>query len=55
MGVQQRIALPGGPVIKADGQHPLAGHVLDTAMSAAGPQVLVQVRDCFGQPRVMRS
>jgi hypothetical protein len=35
MGVQQRVALPGGPVVEPDRQQPLAGHVLDTAMTAA--------------------
>jgi hypothetical protein len=41
MGVQQRIALTGGPVIKTDRQHPLSGHVLDTAMAAADAKMLV--------------
>jgi hypothetical protein len=36
MGVQQRIAFSGGPVVEPDRQHPLAGHVLDTAVAAAG-------------------
>jgi hypothetical protein len=35
MGVQQRVALPGRPVVEPDRQQPLAGHVLDTAMTAA--------------------
>jgi hypothetical protein len=43
MGVQQRVSLPGCPVVKADRQHALTVHVLDTAMAAAGPQVVVQV------------
>jgi hypothetical protein len=38
---------------QADRQQPLSGHVLDTTVSAAGPQVLVQVADRLGQPRVM--
>jgi hypothetical protein len=54
MGVQQRITLAGGPVVEADRQHPLSGHVLDTAMSATGAQVLVQVGDRLGQPSMMR-
>jgi hypothetical protein len=53
MGMQQRIAFSGGPVVEADRQHPLSGHMLDTAMAAAGPQVLVQVADRFGQPGVV--
>jgi hypothetical protein len=31
-------------------QQPLSGHVLDTAVAAAGPQVSVQVGDRLGQP-----
>jgi hypothetical protein len=54
MSVQQRVALPGGPVVEPDRQHPLSGHMLDTAMAAAGPQVLVQIGDRLSQPRVMR-
>jgi hypothetical protein len=53
MGVQQRVTLPGCPVVEADRQHPLSGHVLDTAMAAAGPQVSVQVADRLGQPGMM--
>jgi hypothetical protein len=53
MGVQQRIALPGRPVVEADRQHPPAVHMLDTAVAAAGAQVLVQVADRLGQPGVM--
>ena len=53
MGVQQRVALSGRPVVEPDRQQPLSGHVLDTAMAAAGPQVLVQVADRLGQPGVM--
>jgi hypothetical protein len=37
MGVQQRIAFSGCPVIEADRQQPLSGHVLVTAVAAAGP------------------
>ena len=53
MSVQQRIALPRCPVVKADRQQPLSGHMLDTAMAAAGPQMVVQVADRLGQPGVM--
>ncbi len=53
MGVQQRIALARGPVVEPDRQHPLAGHVLDTAMATAGAQMLVQVAERLGQPGVM--
>jgi hypothetical protein len=54
MGVQQRIALPGRPVVVAHRQHPLSGHVLDTAMAAAGAHMLVQIADRLGQPSMMR-
>jgi hypothetical protein len=54
MGVQQRIALPGRPVVKPDRQQALSGHVLDTAMATAGPQVLVQIADRLRQPSMMR-
>jgi hypothetical protein len=40
-------------VVEPDCQQPLSGHVLDTAMAAAGAQVLVQVGDRLGQPGVM--
>jgi hypothetical protein len=53
VGVQQRIAFPGCPVVEADRQHPASGHVLDTAVTPAGAQVLVQVGDRLGQPGVM--
>ena len=53
MGVHQRVALPGCPVIEADRQHALAGHMLDTPMAAAGAQVVVQVADRLGQPGMM--
>ena len=53
MGVQQRIALSGGPVVEPDRQQPLSGHVLDTTMAATGAQVLVQVGDRLGQPGMM--
>jgi hypothetical protein len=35
-------------VVIPDRQHALTVHVLDTAMAAAGPQVVVQVGDRFG-------
>ena len=41
MGVQQWITLPGCPVVKADRQHPLSGHVLDTTMATTGSNVLI--------------
>jgi len=50
MGVQQRITFSGCPVVEPDRQQPLSGHVLDTAMATASPQVLVQVADRLGQP-----
>jgi hypothetical protein len=55
MGVQQRVTLPGRPVVEADGQQPLTGHVLDTTMATAGTQVLIQVADRLGQPSMMGS
>jgi hypothetical protein len=54
MGVQQRITLSGRPVVEPDRQHPLSGHALDTAVAAAGPQVLVQIADRLSQPSMMR-
>jgi hypothetical protein len=54
VGVQQRVAFSGRPVVKPHRQHSLSGHVLDTAMAAAGPQVFVQVADRLGQPDMMR-
>jgi hypothetical protein len=53
MGMHQRVAFSGRPVVEADRQHPLAGHMLDTAMTAAGPKVSVQVADRLGQPSMM--
>jgi hypothetical protein len=53
MGVQQRVALARCPVVEADRQHPLSGHMLDTAVAPAGPQMLVQVGDRLRQPGVM--
>ena len=53
MGVQQRIALPGCPVVEPDRQQPLSGHVLDTTMASPGSQVFVQVGDRLGQSSMM--
>jgi hypothetical protein len=53
MGVQQRIALARCPVVEADRQQPLSGHVLDTAVATAGPKVSVQVADRLDQPGMM--
>jgi hypothetical protein len=53
MRMQERVALSGGPVVEPDGQQPLAGHVLDTAVATAGAQVSVQVGDRLGQPGMM--
>jgi hypothetical protein len=53
VGVQQRVALAGCPVVEPDGQQPLAGHMLDTTVAAASTQVLIQVGDRLGQPSVM--
>jgi hypothetical protein len=41
-------------VVEADRQHPLAGHVLDTAVAAAGAKVSVQVGDRLADTGVMR-
>ena len=43
MGVQQRVTFSGGPVVEPHRHQPLSGHVLMSAMTAAGPQVSVQV------------
>jgi len=53
MGVQQRIPLSGRPVVEPNRQQPLSGHMLDTAVAAAGPQVSVQVGDRLGDTSVM--
>ena len=37
MGVHQRIALSGRPMVEPDRQQALAGHMLDTAVAAAAP------------------
>jgi hypothetical protein len=51
--MEQGVAFSGRPVVEPDRQHSLAGHVLDTAVTPAGPQVLVQVADRLGQASVM--
>jgi len=53
VGVQRRVTFARCPVVEPDRQQPLSGHVLDTAMATAGPQMLVQVGDGLGQPGVM--
>ena len=42
-------------MVEPDRQHALSGHVLDTAVAAAGPKVLIQVPDRLGQPGMMGS
>jgi hypothetical protein len=37
-------------VVEADRQQPLSGHVLVSAVAAAGAQVLVQVADASDNP-----
>jgi hypothetical protein len=49
----QRVTLPRCPVVEPDRQHSLGGHVLDTTMTTAGAEVLVQVADRLGQPGVV--
>jgi hypothetical protein len=41
MGMQQRITLPGRPMVKPNGQQPLSGHVLVSTVATTGPQVSV--------------
>jgi site-specific DNA recombinase len=53
VGVQQRVILPGRPVVEPNHQHPLSGHMLDTAMAATGPEMLVQIPDRLGQPSMV--
>ena len=53
VGVQQRVAFAAGAMVEPDRQQPLSGHVLDTAMAAAGPQVSVQVGDRLADTSVM--
>jgi hypothetical protein len=55
MGVQQWIALAGRAVVEPDRQQPLSGHVLDTAVAAAGPKMLVQVGDRLADTGVVGS
>jgi hypothetical protein len=45
VGVQQRVALPGRPMVEPDRKQPLSGHVLDAAVATAGADVGVQVGD----------
>jgi hypothetical protein len=40
-------------VVEPDGQQALSGHVLDTTVATAGPNVFVQVADRLGQTGVM--
>jgi hypothetical protein len=54
VGVQQRIALPGRPVVESDRQQPATRDVLDAGVAAAGADVLVQVGDRLGHPRMVR-
>jgi hypothetical protein len=51
--MQQRVALSGRPVVEPDRQHSLSGHVLDTAVATADPQVLVQVPNRLDQPSMV--
>jgi hypothetical protein len=53
VGVHQRIAFSGRPVVEPHRQQPLSVHALDTAMSATGPKMLVQVADRLRQASVM--
>jgi len=43
VGVQQRITLSGCPMVEADCEQPLSGHVLVSTVAAACPNVGVQV------------
>ena len=40
-------------MVESNRQQPLTGHMLDTAVATAGPQVLVQVGNGIGQPGVV--
>jgi hypothetical protein len=53
VGVQQRIAFSGRPVVEPDRQQPLAGHVLMAGVAAAGPDVGVQVADSLADAGVV--
>jgi hypothetical protein len=53
VGVQQRIPLPGRPVVEPHRKQPLSGHMLDTGVAAAGADVLAQVADCLGDAGVV--
>ena len=54
MGMRQRIAFSGRPVVEPHGQHALSGHMLDTTVSTVGSQLLVQVGDRLSQPDMVR-
>jgi hypothetical protein len=54
VGVQQRVAFSGRPVVEPHGHQTLAVHVLDTAMATTSPHMLVQVSDRLGQPGMVR-
>ena len=53
MGVQQRITLPGCPMVEPDRQQPPTLDMLDTTVAAAGPKMSVQVGDRLGDTSVM--
>jgi hypothetical protein len=53
VGVHQRIAFSGRPVVEPNREQPVSGHVLDTAVATASAQVLVHVTDGLGQPGVV--
>jgi hypothetical protein len=55
VGVQQRVAFAAGAVVEPDRQQPLSGHMLMSAVAAAGPQVLVQVGGGLGHAGVVGS
>jgi hypothetical protein len=53
MGVQQRVTLAAGAVVEPNGQQPMSGHMLDTAVATSGTHMLIQVSDRLSQPSMM--
>jgi hypothetical protein len=53
MGMQQRVAFAAGAVVEPDRQQPLSGHVMDTPVAAARPDVDVQVGRCLADAGVV--
>jgi hypothetical protein len=53
VGVQQRIPLPGCPLVEPHRQQPLSGHMLVSAVATASAQMSVQIGNRLGHPRMV--